>query len=111
MSEHAFGFVRRHNGNLALAVVPRLMTRLGTDPLALPLGKEVWKDTRLLLPELEPGLRWHNIFTGQKLTEDAFRWRRHSRIFPSPCSFPWDGLPSQSWPPGRAKKAVPQVED
>ena len=65
MKEHAFGFARRHNGDIALAIVPRLATRLGANPPALPLGESVWKDTRVSLPEMPAGLAWHNVFTGQ----------------------------------------------
>ena len=70
MSEHAFGFARRLHVETAVAVVPRLMTRLGT---GLPLGEAAWQDTRLLLPDIEPGLEWRNVFTGQTLSgESAF---------------------------------------
>ena len=71
--EHAFGFVRRYQDTVAVVVVPRFMTRLPCDRQQLPLGKEVWQDTRLMLPEIEPALLWTNVFTGQRLragTED-----------------------------------------
>ncbi len=32
-----------------------------------PLGREVWQDTRLELPELATTLYWHNLFTGEAL--------------------------------------------
>lgn len=71
MSEHAFGFMRRHNGVMALAVVPRLLTRLETDAAGLPLGEKVWQGTRLMLQNVEAGLPWQNVFTGQTLSSLA----------------------------------------
>ena len=70
MREHAFGFVRRHGNEAAVAVVPRLVTRLAAGPEGLPLGG-VWGDTRLLLPDVAPGVRWRNLFTGREVSATA----------------------------------------
>ena len=50
-ASHVFAFERRHEGRLAVVVVPRLIARLSE-----------WGDTRVTLPE-----RMRNIFTGQTL--------------------------------------------
>jgi (1->4)-alpha-D-glucan 1-alpha-D-glucosylmutase len=30
-----------------------------------PIGPEVWGDTRLLLPDIEPGTRYRDVFSGE----------------------------------------------
>jgi (1->4)-alpha-D-glucan 1-alpha-D-glucosylmutase len=40
---------------------------LAPNPPSLPLGEAVWQDTRLVLSNLDPGLRWRNLFTGELL--------------------------------------------
>ena len=47
--ENLFGFVRRHGNNLALVLVPRLLTQVMKSADLLPLG-QVWTDTFILLP-------------------------------------------------------------
>jgi (1->4)-alpha-D-glucan 1-alpha-D-glucosylmutase len=65
-AEHVFAFARRHQGRVALAAVPRLLAGLLPEERGLPLGRGVWQETRLQLPaELEAGLTWHNVFTGE----------------------------------------------
>ena len=66
-ASHVFAFARRSGTRWAIVVVPRLLTRLVPQGL-LPLGRDVWQDTRLLLTGVDPGLRWHNLFTGARLT-------------------------------------------
>ena len=66
--DHVFGFSRRLGDRQAIVAVPRLLTRLVPAPEGLPLGAEVWQDTRLLLPDGEPKPSWHNLFTGETLT-------------------------------------------
>ena len=66
MRQHVFGFARRHGNQVAIAVAPRLVTRLaGLE--GLPLGETIWQDTQFLLPGVEPSLKWRNIFTGQEV--------------------------------------------
>ena len=65
--EHAFGFVRRQGDTCAVVVVPRLLGRLVPEADRMPLGAEVWQDTVLLLPEVAPGRRLVNVFTGEQL--------------------------------------------
>jgi (1->4)-alpha-D-glucan 1-alpha-D-glucosylmutase len=67
LGDHVIGFARRYGGEVAAAVVPRLMTRLAAGPEGLPLGAAAWQNTRLLLPSVEARLGWRNIFTGSTL--------------------------------------------
>jgi (1->4)-alpha-D-glucan 1-alpha-D-glucosylmutase len=68
--ETAFAFLRRRGDDLAVVIVPRLVTRLA-GPAGLPLGAAVWRDTRVLLPEAARGVRWRNVFTGQEQSGEA----------------------------------------
>ena len=49
-AEHVCAFERYVEGETLLAVAPRFFTRLTGRPDGLPLGGEVWGDTRLVLP-------------------------------------------------------------
>ncbi len=68
MRDHVFGFARRYGGEVAVIVVPRLMTRLAAGPEGLPLGAAVWQDTRLRLSGVEARLRWRSLLTGRPLS-------------------------------------------
>jgi (1->4)-alpha-D-glucan 1-alpha-D-glucosylmutase len=65
--DHVFAFTRRRATQCALVAVPRLLTGLAPDREQLPLGREVWKDTVLLLPDSDGSRRWRNLFTGEIL--------------------------------------------
>jgi (1->4)-alpha-D-glucan 1-alpha-D-glucosylmutase len=68
-AEHVCAFARVDASAAALTVFPRLLARRGVD--ALPLGREYWADTRLLLPASLAG-RYRNVFTGERVdTETA----------------------------------------
>jgi (1->4)-alpha-D-glucan 1-alpha-D-glucosylmutase len=62
---HVCAFARRENGFWCLTVTPRWTTRLAAAGKP-PLGKTVWRDTGLTLPEAAPE-RWRNILTGERL--------------------------------------------
>jgi (1->4)-alpha-D-glucan 1-alpha-D-glucosylmutase len=66
-TEHIFAFLRRQSSTWALVAVPRLLASFVPSMKTLPLGTEVWRDTSLLLPGMNPDLRFHNRFTGEKL--------------------------------------------
>jgi (1->4)-alpha-D-glucan 1-alpha-D-glucosylmutase len=61
--EHICAFARVLEGEMAIAVVPRLVASLLMEQ-QLPLGKDVWQDTRIQLPGAG---RFSNVFTGQTL--------------------------------------------
>lgn len=74
--EHLCAFARRWEGHWALAVVPRLVTRLQMERLprradelpamAFPLGKTAWGETAMVLPQDAPD-RWHNVLIGERV--------------------------------------------
>ena len=66
-------FERRTEAASIIIAVPRLLSHI-TDPASLPLGKAVWEDTILIIPDSEPGSEYRNVFTGQ-VTASAFYGR------------------------------------
>ena len=51
--------------------VPRLVVGLIGKELVDPIGPEVWGDTRLLLPDAEPGTRYRDVFSGETIKAAA----------------------------------------
>jgi len=68
--EHICAFERSVNGSSILVVVPRFCSRLIGDSSGLPLGLEVWQDTRILQPFDMAESSYRNIFTGEVLNLD-----------------------------------------
>jgi (1->4)-alpha-D-glucan 1-alpha-D-glucosylmutase len=66
-AEHVVAFARRDAENEFITVVPRLVVRLVGKELRDPIGREVWGDTRLLLPDVEPGTRYRDVFSGETI--------------------------------------------
>ena len=48
---HVFAFARVLEGRAVVVIVPRLTATLLQDPSTPPVGRRVWADTRVLLPE------------------------------------------------------------
>ena len=75
--EHICAFGRRKGEMWTLVVVPRLLTKLvrvGT----LPLGRRVWGDDLIILPEGVPE-HWLNTFTGETTCPSSYT-RREMRL-------------------------------
>jgi (1->4)-alpha-D-glucan 1-alpha-D-glucosylmutase len=70
-AEHVVAFTRRDAENEFITVVPRLVVGLTRKELLDPIGTEVWGDTRLLLPDAEPGTRYRDVFSGEMLKVSA----------------------------------------
>lgn len=67
-SNHLFAFSRSFGGSTCIVAAPRLVAGLfNKEAGSFPLGKKVWKDTSLVLPEGLAG-RFRNIFTGEETT-------------------------------------------
>lgn len=58
-------FSRKSGDSIALVVAPRFFTRIIQQPESLPLGKDVWQDSFVILPFEEAGMKYRNIFTGE----------------------------------------------
>ncbi len=64
-ANHVCAFERRRNRASAIIIAPRFLTRLVSGTGSLPFGKEVWGDTRLILPDAVPAQSYRNVFTGE----------------------------------------------
>jgi (1->4)-alpha-D-glucan 1-alpha-D-glucosylmutase len=62
-AEHVVSFMRRAGSRYALTVVPRFPRQL-VEPGTFPLGKDVWQDTLLELPN-SPSISWIDVLTRQ----------------------------------------------
>jgi (1->4)-alpha-D-glucan 1-alpha-D-glucosylmutase len=65
--DHVCAFERSDNDSAVLVVVPRFCSRLIRDTSGLPLGPDVWQDTRIEQPFDAAASRYRNIFTGEVL--------------------------------------------
>lgn len=69
---HVCAFSRRLDNQTVLAVFPRLLARLSTDPSVRPLGTEAWKDTWINVPDgTDTSSRFRNLFTEEILLPQA----------------------------------------
>jgi (1->4)-alpha-D-glucan 1-alpha-D-glucosylmutase len=65
---HLCAFARRRAMRAVVTIVPRLTARLTGGGARLPLGSEVWGDTRVALPGDPAGGPYTNVFTGVATT-------------------------------------------
>jgi (1->4)-alpha-D-glucan 1-alpha-D-glucosylmutase len=82
--EHVCAFERALNGSSFLVVVPRFCSRLIKDEKGLPLGPEVWAETRILLAAETRGGRYRHLLSGEVLSpteEDGQRTLALAKIF------------------------------
>ena len=66
-------FVRRIGNTTAIAVAPRFFTKLISENDGLPLGKEIWKDTFIVIPFADIGAKYRNVFTGEIATAASYK--------------------------------------
>jgi (1->4)-alpha-D-glucan 1-alpha-D-glucosylmutase len=66
--KHLIAFARHDASAWSVTVIPRFLTVL-VEHGGIPLGPEVWQDTRVIMPEQAPSL-WRNMLTGQVLSDD-----------------------------------------
>jgi maltooligosyltrehalose synthase len=71
VADHVVAFARRDAENEFITVVPRLVVGLIGKELRDPIGPEVWGDTRLLLPDAEPDMRYRDAFSGETIKVSA----------------------------------------
>ena len=65
LKEHVCAFARQKEERIVLVIVPRFLACLLEDTQAMPLGKETWGDSGIILPGEISGRRFRNIFTGE----------------------------------------------
>jgi len=69
-TEHVCAFERSFEGSSIIVVAPRFFSRLITESERLPLGADVWLDTRIILPPESAERSYRNIFTGEIVLTD-----------------------------------------
>jgi len=82
--ERMCAFARSRRGEYALVMTPRLLTKLVSVGI-MPVGRKVWGEDLLLLPEGMPG-HWLNVFTGEALGVPGTK--RELRLSDVMCRFP-----------------------
>lgn len=92
-ARHVIAFARQTPEDSAVVIVPRLTAELvrpaGRIGTALPVGDEVWGDTRVRLPDGAPG-EWRNQLTNQVAKSEG-QWLRLRNVlseFPLALLFP-----------------------
>jgi (1->4)-alpha-D-glucan 1-alpha-D-glucosylmutase len=68
-SAHVFAFARMLDGRAVVVIVPRLTATLLPDAATPPLGRRVWADTRVMLPESIGAQGWRDAFTNDVLPD------------------------------------------
>lgn len=63
--EHVCAFERSVNDSSIMVVVPRFCSSLINDSNGLPLGAEIWQDTRIIQEFDTVASRYRNVFTGE----------------------------------------------
>jgi (1->4)-alpha-D-glucan 1-alpha-D-glucosylmutase len=69
-SSRLVAFARTLEGKTVVAIVPRLMNHGLPDGRAFPVGREVWKDTRVFLPAEQSAATFRHVFTGARAVAD-----------------------------------------
>jgi (1->4)-alpha-D-glucan 1-alpha-D-glucosylmutase len=67
LKDHICAFARQREEKVVLVIVPRFLTRLIKSIEEMPLGREVWGDSRIVIPDEIVGEKFHNIFTGETI--------------------------------------------
>lgn len=70
-ADHLFAFARCHGEEMAVMVVPRLITAVVPDAQTLPLGEAVWRGTWLVIPVSQEGTKFRNVLTGEMMKTSA----------------------------------------
>jgi (1->4)-alpha-D-glucan 1-alpha-D-glucosylmutase len=66
-ADHACAFARVLGGDCIVAVASRLACTLMRGETLVPVGAEVWGDTRILLASLPPQREWRDALTGTRV--------------------------------------------
>ncbi|MEA5113640.1 MAG: malto-oligosyltrehalose synthase [Geobacteraceae bacterium] len=65
-SRHVIAFAWRYQQQWALVIAPRFLSHLVQEG-DFPLGRQVWRDTEVILPDGAPAA-WRNVITGEVLS-------------------------------------------
>jgi (1->4)-alpha-D-glucan 1-alpha-D-glucosylmutase len=67
LRDHVCAFARRRGEKVVLVVVPRFLAGLMKSLDDMPLGKQVWGDSRIVIPDEISGDQFRNIFTNEMI--------------------------------------------
>lgn len=84
LKEHVCAFAREKDEKVVLIIVPRFLSHLVNSMDDIPLGKQVWGESRIVIPDEVPGDQFQNIFTGetiQRVDQDGQKTLPLSEIF------------------------------
>jgi (1->4)-alpha-D-glucan 1-alpha-D-glucosylmutase len=73
---------------MIVVAVPRFLTRIISGGGSVPFGRAVWEDTRLVLPEIEVGKQFKNIFTSEVVAAGLVGDRQGINLSDVFASFP-----------------------
>src|SRR5262249_200351 len=65
---HVCSFIRQSGREAVLVAVPRLIATLLSDKKELPIGNDVWGDTRIDLPEADAGSTLRKVFSEESVS-------------------------------------------
>jgi maltooligosyltrehalose synthase len=69
-NQHVAAFARSCDGQTLVVAAAVQIATLLRGALAVPVGRDVWRDQRLAVPG-EPGRIYRDLFTGEELTVDG----------------------------------------
>jgi maltooligosyltrehalose synthase len=88
VKEHISAFARQGAGKVVLVVVPRFLTHLVKGIDQFHLGKEVWGNATVVIPEEIKEDQFINIFTGERATVIEREGRRSLTLEEVLANFP-----------------------
>jgi (1->4)-alpha-D-glucan 1-alpha-D-glucosylmutase len=65
LPDHVVAFARHDDAGTLLVVAPRLVVPLVTEERPLPIGRDAWATTRVVLPLPTRAVRYRHVFTGE----------------------------------------------
>lgn len=95
-ADHLVAFARRRRQQIAIVLAPRLYAQLLGEQQQLPVGADVWGDTRIELDALAGVAEINNRFTGATVVVEAEAGKRFIRAREALADFPVALLIGQS---------------
>jgi (1->4)-alpha-D-glucan 1-alpha-D-glucosylmutase len=77
--EQICAFARHTDQKVAVVIIPRFWTHISQDAEEVAFGREIWKDSWVVIPDKISGGELFNIFTGETVRGDA---REGKKVLP-----------------------------
>jgi len=88
LRDHVCAFARRRGDKVVLIVVPRFLTGLIKSFDEMPLDKQVWGDSRIVIPDEIHGDKFRNILTNEMIGADIQEGEKVLRLSEVFLNFP-----------------------